>query len=106
MVEETIQFLLNPPARLKALGKILSGGSAAIIIAALYLRSGAMAIGILQSMTKVQLPEATLASLYPGLPTWFIPESPFGFAFWIVAWVIGVYALWFSRQFEIVYGSP
>jgi hypothetical protein len=106
MFEETIQFLLSPPARLKALGKILSGASALIIVAALYLRSGVMATGILQSMMKVKAPDSTLASLYPGLPTWFIPESLLGFAFWITAWTIGSYAMWFSRRFETVYGSP
>lgn len=102
MLGPMVEFLLNPPARLKALGQFLSGGSGVLIILALYLRSGVLAVEIVQSMAKAKVTDVTLASMYPGFPTWFIPEGISGFVFWVLIWFFGVYAVWFAKQVESV----
>lgn len=100
MFEETIAFLLNPPARLKALGAILSGGSVALIILGMYLRIGVIGVELIKGIAKVNVGDASLSSLYPGFPTWFIPESVPVFIFLIVIFCIGVYAQLIAKQFE------
>ena len=49
---------------------------------------------------KATAEAATLASMYPGVPTGFIPEGPFGFGFAVVLILLGVYAALFAKKIE------
>lgn len=74
-------FLLNPPSRLKALGQALTNVACllgAVGVAANVATKAAQAV---QSIAGVAPLQVSLAQLYPQLPTWWIPESPLGFAF-------------------------
>lgn len=96
-------FLLNPPARLKTVGEILSRCSFALIVAGLFLRIGPLAVDMMQSMSGIQPASATLATLYPSLPSWFIPEGPFGFAIFLGTGALGLYASVLARRIERIY---
>lgn len=96
-------FLLNPPTRLKTVGEILSRCSFALIVAGLFLRISLVAVDVVQSTSGIRTASATLATLYPSLPSWFIPEEPFGFALILGIGAIGLYASDFARKIERIY---
>ncbi len=103
MYEETIAFLLNPPSRLKAVGAFLMRGSVTLIILGMTLRINLIVADIIQGIAKVNVGDVTLTSLYPGFPTWFIPESTLGFIFCTTVFALGLYAQIWTKQFERIY---
>lgn len=100
MLTSTFLFLLNPPSRLKLLGDVLMRASFVLIIASLFLRVGALAVNVMNTVGKVHTGAATLSILYPGIPTWFIAETPIGFAFLICTALTGMWCLATARKFE------
>jgi len=100
MFENVFLFLINPPSRLRACGALLSGVSTVLVIFGLYLRIGIAGADIIRSMTKIKGGDMTLATLYPGLPAWFIPESTPAFIMLLVLFGCGVYAQLVARTFN------
>lgn len=103
MFEILFVFLINPPARLKALGAFLSGSSAGLIILGLYLHIGVIGAALIRGLAKVNVADSTLSALYPGIPTWFIPESAPWFILLLVFFGSGVYAQLVAKKFEKIY---
>jgi hypothetical protein len=93
-------FLLNPPSRLAAVGKFLSGSSFALIVVGLYLRIGQIAVEATRNLSGNQAPPATLATLFPAVPTWFIPENLFSFLTLIFIAGFGVYTSLVAKKIE------
>ena len=81
-------------------GAVLSGASTGLILIGLYLRIGIVAADIIRSTAKVNGGDMTLAALYPGLPTWCIPESPPAFFMLLVLFCCGVYAQLVAKKFN------
>lgn len=100
MVESIFLFLINPPSRLRMCGALLSGASTGLIVIGLYLRIGIVAADIIRSTAKIDGGDMTLASLYPGLPTWCIPESSPVFFMLLVFCCCGVYAQLVAKKFN------
>jgi hypothetical protein len=93
-------FLLNPPARLKVLGQALAHFSLILLVLGLYLRIGAVAISALPVMKGVNRAPATLATMYPSVPTWFVPESTVVFAILFVTLALGIYLSFLAKKME------
>lgn len=100
MFESIFLFLINPPSRMRACGLLMSGMSTGLIVLGLYLRIGIVGADIIRSMTRIGGGDMTLATLYPGLPTWFIPELPLAFFMLLVLFGCGVYAQLVARNFN------
>lgn len=81
-------------------GAVLSGASTGLILIGLYLRIGIVAADIIRSTAKVNGGDMTLAVLYPGLPTWCIPESPPAFFMLLVIFCCGIYAQLVAKKFN------
>lgn len=81
MLMNFYEYLANRPALLRAMVAVLwrigcSGLVAGVIAAVVNAILGVV-------MAKSGGAGATLEQLYPGLPTWWIPQSPLGVAFYL-----------------------
>lgn len=103
MFNEIFLSLISPPIRLKTLGAMLSQLGAAMTIMGLFLQVGLKAVILLQSMSRVSPGNTSIESILPGLPTWFIPESAEGFAFWVTVAVLGLYCQYLAKEIQRVY---
>jgi hypothetical protein len=93
-------FLLNPPSRLKSLGQMLAWLSSTWIIVGLYLSIGRVAMNALPKPRGVDAAPVTLAAMYPSVPTWFVPESPFAFIVLICMWALAVSMVMSAKKFD------
>lgn len=100
MLTSTFLFLLSPPSRMKLLGDVLTRASFVLIIASLFLRIGPLAVNVMNAVPKVHAGAATIVTFYPGIPTWFIAETPIGFAFLICTALTGMWCLVTAKKFE------
>ena len=92
-----------PPSRLKTLGAMLSQLGASMTIMGLFLQVGLKAVILLQSMSRVSPISTSIERILPGLPTWFIPESAEGFAFWVTVAALGLYCQYLAKEIKRVY---
>ena len=99
MADYLFNYFLNPPARLKAFGRVVSGIGMALLVAGVYLNAG---VGMIDAIFRRANSEGptTLAAAYPGIPTWFIPEGFFGFLIAGVLLAGGLWAMHFARKVE------
>lgn len=103
MFNDFLAFYLSSPARMKFVGRLLCGFSATLIIAGMALRVPVVATEMIQAMTKTQISNVTLASIYPSLPTWFIPETIWAYAVMMGVFGVGVYLYELARDIERIY---
>lgn len=103
MFKELALSLVFPPSRLRSLGAMLSQLGTAMTILGLFLQAGLKAMVLLQSMRWVNQVNTSIESSLPGLPTWFIPESAEGFAFWVTVAALGLYCLYLAKEIKRVY---
>ncbi|MDT8992672.1 hypothetical protein RQP54_17505 [Curvibacter sp. APW13] len=103
MFNDFLAFYLSSPARMKFAGRLLCGLSATLIIAGMALRVPVVATEMIQAMTKTQISNGTLASIYPSLPTWFIPETFWAYAVLMGVFGLGVYLYELARDIERIY---
>jgi hypothetical protein len=103
MFEHFVSFLVSPPSRLKAIGAVLSQLGFVLTITGLFLQIGLKAVEMIQQLSRISPATAGVESIFPGLPTWFIPESPVGFVLWVAVCVVGWYCQYSANEIERVY---
>lgn len=99
-MEILIDFFLSNPGRLVLLGRAIVYGASIPLLAGLIGRvalAGQAAVASIGGRTPVT---TDLASLYPTMPTFFVPESVTGFAFWIAVGLAGVWTVQVGRKWE------
>ena len=86
--------LLERPRRLLEMGRLFAYLGGLWCMAGIAGAFATRAIGLLQHTARQTLASQRLADLYPGLPTWWVPESWLGampaiallvFGLWLVA---------------------
>lgn len=83
-------FLLNPPSRLRSLGRALTNGAGLLL---LFGAIGQVAIAATSGVMSLAggVPHVTsLAQFYPELPTWWIPEGALGYGSCAAILVVGI----------------
>lgn len=103
MLKDLALSLIFPPSRLRVLGFMLSKLGFVMTILGLLLNAGLKAMALLQSMSRVNPANTSIESMLPGLPTWFIPESAEGFAFWVMVAALGLYCRYLAKEIRRVY---
>jgi hypothetical protein len=103
MFEHFLSLLISPLGRLKAIGVVLSQLGFVLTITGLFLQVGLKAIALVQELSRISTATTGVESIFPGLPTWFIPESPEGFVFWVSVCVMGWYCQYSANEIERVY---
>jgi hypothetical protein len=97
MIERLWMQILRFPEATRFLGNALMGVSLTMalfgwrahkILGLFDRRFGRVGLGAPQS----------LAEMYPGLPTWWIPESPIGFTLVGLTFIIGVLVSWLGKS--------
>lgn len=71
--------LLNPPSRLANLGRALMKAAITLLSIGLIAKAVLTVASVPMKFTQ-QPPATSLSALFPGLPTWWVPESVLGFA--------------------------
>ncbi len=103
MLERLFLSLLNPPSRLRDLGATLFHIGLSLCAVGLVLQGASRIVEVTQRMGNAVVPESAAAYLLPALPTWFIPESLVGFAFWISVAAVGWCCQSYAKDFERAY---
>lgn len=78
MYEHLLEYFIGEPRRLIGLGRGLVRSGGFILLVGAIGSVGTTAIDVVQGFGKHAAMEPTLATLYPSLPTWWIPESIIG----------------------------
>ena len=100
MYEALIDYFLNKPTRLASLGRALFGSFSTLIIVGLYGRLATAGVSMILGLDNSKVAYRTLGDVYPSLPTWFVPETAFGFTLCTLVTVIGVYVSFAGRKLE------
>jgi hypothetical protein len=103
MFKDLALSLMLTPSRLKFWGSLLSQFGFVLTILGLFLQVDLKAMALLQSLSRVTPAKTGIESILPGLPTWFIPESAEGFAFWALVTAMGLYCQYLAKVIKRVY---
>ena len=104
MLKDLALSLTLPPSRLRGLGVLLSQLGFAMTVAGSFFQIGLKAMALLQNMSRVNPAASTsIESILPGLPTWFMPESAEGFAFWVTVAALGLYCQYLAKEIKRIY---
>lgn len=87
MRESLMDWLTSQPGRARECAQVVGWAAFAFTVMAVFARFAVAAVGVVTSMAKVDV-EPTLATLYPGLPTWFVPETWPSYLLVGVLWVV------------------
>lgn len=98
MIYRLYEYLLNHPSLLRGTARMLwSLGCFGLLAGAL----AAALTAILTGMTSVGgSGEASYQQLFPGLPTWWVPQSPAGVVLYLAAMLVGYALQNLSRELE------
>lgn len=93
MYESIVEFFLTHPRRMVATGRALVTGATALVGAGLWGQAATTSVAAIYKIGGAESSPGSLAELYPSIPTWWIPESLFGY---FVAGVVGAagFVLW------------
>lgn len=97
MIEWLWMQALRSPQLTSLLGQAFMGGSFAIGV---FGWRAHKILGLLDrrlSRVGIEAPQS-LAEMYPNLPTWWIPESPVGFALVFLVFLIGALTVWLGKM--------
>lgn len=75
MYQMLIEFFIARPGRLGALGRTLFQVSAMILLIGVCGHVAISATSAIRAMAVSVPTDTSLATLYPSLPTWWVPES-------------------------------
>jgi len=95
-----IDFFLSNPGRLVLLGRVIVYGAWIPLLAGVVGRVALAGQAAVASIGGRAPTTSDLASLYPTLPTFFVPESVMGFALWIAVGLAGVWTVHVGTKWE------
>ena len=100
MYEALINFFLNKPSRLAGAGHAVFGATAFLLIAGMYGRVATVGVAAILGMSGASTHTRTLEDIYPNLPTWWIPESAFGFTLSAALAMAGIILILIGRKWQ------
>lgn len=103
MLKDLALSFMFPPSRLRVLGTLLSKLGFATAILGGFLQVGLKAIASPQSLSRIIPANTRVENIFPGLPTWFIPESAEGFTFWLTVAALGLFCQYLAKEIKRTY---
>jgi hypothetical protein len=98
MIYRLYEYLLNRPSLLRGTARMLWN------LGCFGLMAGVLAAALTAILSVVSSfgvsGEASYHQLFPGLPTWWVPESPGGVALYLAAMLVGYLLQELSRDVE------
>jgi len=104
MYDKLIEFFLLRPTRLIVTGRAVFHLGAMVLVAGLFGRVAIAGAAAIRGLSGRRAGDATLATLYPALPTWWVPETAFGYTVCAFAAVTGIAIAHFGRRVKRVMG--
>ena len=78
MYEKILDYFITEPGRLVGAGRFAARTGMMLLLIGLCGQVATTGVAVLSSRVSGAMQEATLAHVYPGLPTWWVPETAFG----------------------------
>lgn len=100
MFEKLFSYFVAQPDRLKAIARLLVNTGGFLLLLGAFGRVAKVGIDSMTLLVGKATDLPMLASIYPSLPTWFIPEGAFGFAIAITAVAIGAWLALLAKQLD------
>lgn len=100
MLDRFAEFFLLHPKRLVVAGEALYSVASALVMLGAGANVYTGAVAAINNLGRQVRSQSTLADLLPGLPTWWIPETPIGFVFVIAVAIVGVVIAREGRNLE------
>ncbi|MBS0552678.1 MAG: hypothetical protein JSS47_09145 [Proteobacteria bacterium] len=100
MFDLFLSYFIERPRRLVDLGRQLFTGSSFLILLGLIGYAATSSVATVSSMAGQPPVEVTLATMLPGVPTWWVPEGPAGFILAGVCLVAGLAVIRAGRAYE------
>lgn len=94
MLVHFLAFAMNHPRGVESAGNVTCRVAGSVLASGLLLRALA---GVMSSLPGAQ-GQVTAAQFFPGVPTWWVPESPGGAAAWAFVLGCGVAAMLAGRE--------
>jgi len=104
MYEMLIAFFIARRDRLSALGRALFQVNAMILLVGVCGHVAITATSAIRAMAVSELTDTSLAMLYPSLPTWWVPESFFGYFACVLTAVLGLTLVQMGKAIERAIG--
>lgn len=89
MLDYLLTLIAREPRRTIALGHAIARVANFVLVAGLLGKVATIVADMVRSMGRQEPAHATLADMFPGVPTWWVPESEFGFAMAVLCVVAG-----------------
>lgn len=99
MAEWLLGVILAEPKLFRSIGRGLAGAGAWMIAIGLFAHNILDVLGRLQGRVGLRGP-ASLAEMYPTLPTWWIPETWLGYTLAVSLMVAGIALARLARRLE------
>ena len=106
-MDRILDLFLTQPRRLVALGNGLFSASGFVLIIGLMGRVATSGVAAIKQIGSAKAAASalapSLAGLYPGLWTWWVPETAWGAMPYLVLACVGVWAALVGRKIERIY---
>lgn len=99
-VERLADLLFSAPQRWVAGGRAVALGALGLTVLGAFARVMVEGTAAIRALHPGGIPLRSLAELVPTVPTWWVPETPMGFALCAVVFVSGVVAVLHGRHLK------
>jgi hypothetical protein len=100
MLDHLMTVVLREPRRTVALGHAVARAANFFLVVGLLGKVATIAAEMVKSLGRQEPAHVTLADIFPGIPTWWVPESEFGFAMAILGVVAGFALVATGRTYQ------
>lgn len=100
MLDCLLGYFLTQPRRLIDWGRAVVVLAGFIAVVGVLARVATTAASVVRSLSGASEPASKVADLLPGLPTWWVPETVFGYGFVLLLFAAGVLAWQKGQKYE------
>ena len=100
MLDRLLDHFLTQPRRLVESGRALMGLTGFVAVIGLVTRVATTAMSVVHGMSGASEPASRVADLLPGLPTWWVPETVFGYGLVLLFFGAGFVAVQTGQKYK------
>jgi hypothetical protein len=101
MYEKLLDYFLTEPGRLVGAGRLAARSGLLLLFIGLCGRVATTGVAVLLSRVPGAMQATALADVYPALPTWWVPETAFGFVLCVVLIASGIAAAQTGKKLQL-----
>lgn len=100
MLDHLLDYFLTQPRRLVESGRALMGLASFVAVIGVITRVATTAASVVHGMRGASDPASRVADFLPGLPTWWVPETVFGYGLVLLLFGAGFVAVQTGQKYE------